>query len=134
MDGIFGVGLAEMLIVVLAMFIIGGPTNTAKWAREAGRGVRKMRQAWAQMMADMEKELGPEGKELMDMTREIGQNAKEIRRMSSPTQIVGDASRLLGGALDDIEALDSDKPAASNGKQPEDKNQKYQAWLPPDDN
>ena len=43
MDGIFGVGLAEMLIIGLVLFIIGGPENSAKWARELGRFVRLAR-------------------------------------------------------------------------------------------
>ena len=45
MDGIFGVGLAEMLIIGLALFVVGGPKNTAKWAREMGKMVRQVRQA-----------------------------------------------------------------------------------------
>ena len=41
MDGIFGVGLAEMLIIGLALFVIGGPENTAKWARAGQDGLQR---------------------------------------------------------------------------------------------
>ena len=45
MDGIFGIGVAEMLIIALALFVIGGPENTAKWARRR-RVMRQVREAW----------------------------------------------------------------------------------------
>lgn len=95
MDGIFGVGLPEMLIIALVMFVIGGPENTAKWAREAGRTLRKVRKAWDDMMSEVEKEIGPDGKELMDVTRELGRSARELRSVSSPTRLMSETARLL---------------------------------------
>jgi Sec-independent protein translocase protein TatA len=135
MDGIFGVGLAEMLIIGLALFVIGGPKNTAKWARELGKMVRQVRQAWADVMADLENELGPEGKELMDAARELGQGTR-------PTRLLGDTMRMVESSLD-VEA-NVNKPAASAVKAPttppapdsapsaNGNGQKYTAWLPPD--
>lgn len=159
MDGIFGVGVAEVIIVVLAMFVIGGPENTAKWAREAGRWVRKARQAWGQMVAEMENELGPEGKELMDVTRELGKGARDMRNMSSTRRLMGETMRMV----EDSVKVSGDQPApadvanaipavssngSSNGTAPanaaangtgssedssaQDSDSKYRAWLPPD--
>jgi Sec-independent protein translocase protein TatA len=138
MDGIFGVGVAEMLIIGLALFVVGGPKNTAKWAREMGHMVRQVRQAWSQMMADLENELGPEGKELMDAARELGQGAREVSSMARPTRLVGETMRMVESAVD-VDA-NTAKPASSTGTPPADQPQKdtatddkkYAAWLPPE--
>ena len=130
MDGIFGVGIAEMLIIGLALFIIGGPENTAKWARDLGRMVRQVRQAWADMMVEVERDLGPEGKELMDATRELNQTARSLRSSTSPTsRLMRDATRLLDDTLDEIDPA-AGKKAAETTNSPA--NGKYRAWLPPD--
>lgn len=127
MDGIFGVGLAEMVIIGLVLFLIGGPRNSAKWAREAGRTMRKVRQSWDQMMSELEKDLGPDGKEIMDTTRELSRSVHEFRNISSPRRLVSDAARYLDPLADDIEGKSQPviEKTSSNG-------QKYQAWLPPD--
>jgi Sec-independent protein translocase protein TatA len=138
MDGIFGVGVAEMLIIGLALFVIGGPKNTAKWARELGHMIRQVRQAWSQVMADLENELGPEGKELMDTARELGQGAREVSSMARPSRLVGETMRMVESAVD-VDA-NTAKPASSTGAPPAEPAQedtatdakKYAAWLPPE--
>jgi Sec-independent protein translocase protein TatA len=147
MDGIFGVGLPEMLIIGLALFVIGGPKNSAKWARELGKMVRQVRQAWAQVMADLETELGPEGKELMDAARELGQGARDVTSMGRPTRLLGDTMKMVGSSLD-VEAnvarsatpvdqspvLTPAPDAAPSVATPSANGdgKKYNAWLPPD--
>jgi Sec-independent protein translocase protein TatA len=137
MDGIFGVGLGEILIVVLVIFVVGGPNNSAKWAREAGRTVRKLRKAWEEMMADMEKDLGPEGKEIMDVTRELSRSAYEFKNASSPTRLMKETTSMVEKSFADPARA---KPA-SNGsstasttssENKQDTDTKYQAWQPPD--
>jgi Sec-independent protein translocase protein TatA len=141
MDGIFGVGLAEMLIVGLALFIIGGPKNTAKWARELGRYVRMARDMWHQVLADMENELGPEGKELMDAARELGQGARDVTRMNPTRQLMGETLRMVDAPKDTPPALPATAPAATdaaaaapsgNGSGTPSDDARYQAWTPPD--
>ncbi len=121
MDGIFGVGLAEMLIVGLVLFIIGGPENSARWARELGRFVRRVRQEWAQIVAELEGELGAEGREALDAVRELGREMREVRTL--PQQVVRDAL-----TLDEPSVTDDDASAAEDDAPP-----KYVAWLPPED-
>lgn len=153
MDGIFGVGVAEMIIIALVLFIIGGPENTAKWARQAGRYVRQMREMWAEFVKDIETELGPEGKELMDVTRELGQGASEFRRATSPRRLVADSARYVESLARDSEPSPARKSAAaadaeqnpapantpvSTPEPPataatEHSNDRYRAWRPPDD-
>ncbi|HVO68655.1 MAG TPA: hypothetical protein VMT24_01335 [Aggregatilineaceae bacterium] len=139
MDGIFGVGVGELLIVVLVLFVVGGPKNTAKWARELGRLVRQVRMAWAQVMADMERELGPEGKELFDTARELGQGVRDVATASPAKQLVSGTIRVVessANAPDDATTPDVNKPTTAagsgNGNVPSDGKAKYRAWLPPE--
>lgn len=132
MDGILGVGVPEFLLIILIIFVVGGPTNTLKWARELGRWTRKGRQLWGQLMADLEKEMGPEGKEALDAAREIGQEVRQITAVASPRRAVGNVIQigdvLTGDTPDTPPASPAAPapPAASNGKN-------YPAWQPPQD-
>jgi len=139
MDGILGVGVGELLIVMLVLFVVGGPKNTAKWAHELGRLVRQVRLAWAQVIADMEKELGPEGKELIDTARELGQGARDIATASPARQLMSETMRLVESSvntLDDAAAPDKNAPAltpgSGNGNGSSGESAKYRAWLPPE--
>jgi Sec-independent protein translocase protein TatA len=138
MEGIFGVGLAEVLIVGLVLFIIGGPQNTAKWARELGRWTRKARETLGQVMAELEREIGPEGKELVDATRELAEGTREVRRMSSPRRAMGETMRLVEESVA-VEPAESDRPehpaletSQDSAPPPASGKKKYRAWLPPD--
>ena len=145
MDGIFGVGLAEMVIIALALFVIGGPENTAKWARQAGRAMRQVREAWAEFTKDLEKELGPEGKELMDVTRELGQGAAELRRSTSPRRLLSESAKAMEAMAtrDETSAPRADQPAASSKASSSEtsaapseapaaeETNRYRAWQPP---
>lgn len=147
MDGIFGVGLAEMIIIALALFVIGGPENTAKWARQAGRVVRQMREMWADFTKDLENELGPDGKELMDATREFSQSAADLRRSTNPRRLLADSTRAMEAMVKDEAPADrAEKPSASQGATPsetpaaserseapvaEESGTRYRAWQPP---
>ncbi|MBP8973748.1 MAG: hypothetical protein KBH93_07705 [Anaerolineae bacterium] len=146
MDGIFGVGLAEMAIIALALFIIGGPANTAKWARDLGRYVRKARQMWTEALAQFEQEVGPEGKEIMDAARELGHGARDITHMNPARQLMSETMRMVEEATDTREVRSpspakppapvppaSSPPAAEAERPaPADDTPRYPAWLPPD--
>lgn len=147
MDGIFGVGLAEMIIIALVLFMIGGPENTAKWARQAGRTIRQAREMWTEFTKDLEKELGPEGKELMDATREISQSAADLRRSTSPRRLLAESTRAMEAlARDDAPparaarpSMDGDSATAeapAPNERPEtaaadEDTPRYRAWQPP---
>ncbi len=146
MDGIFGIGLAEMMIIALVLFIIGGPTNTAKWARELGRWVRKGRQMWAEALAQLEQEVGPEGKEIMDAARELGQGARDAARMNPTRQLMSETMRMVEDATDMREerspspakppapAAPAPLPPSADAEHPApaDDAPRYPAWTPPD--
>lgn len=146
MDGIFGIGLAEMVIIALVLFIIGGPANTAKWARELGRFVRKARQMWAEALAGLEQEIGPEGKEIMDAARELGHGARDVTRMNPTRQLMSETMRMVEEATDTREErspsptrppapvapASSPPPAEAEPPAPADDAPRYPAWTPPD--
>ena len=124
MDGIFGVGLAEMLIIGLVLFIIGGPENSAKWARELGRFVRLARQEWAKIASELEGELGAEGREALDAMRELGQEVREVRTL--PQQVLREAM-----LPEDAPASSEERSAPDADADADDAPPVYTAWLPP---
>ncbi len=146
MDGVLGVGVAEVILIGLVLFIIGGPENTAKWARELGRWVRKAREAWQQVMKQIEEEMGEDGKEIMDATREFENTIREVNSIRSRRGMLSAAldsgEKRVTAETADIGA-DEGKPAESsgNGAAPVPKPasetapispDRYRAWLPPD--
>lgn len=142
MDGIFGVGVAEIIVVILVLFTVGGPENTAKWAREAGRWVRKAREAWSQVMAEMENELGPEGKEVMDAARELSKGVKEARNLSPTRRMVNETVRMVESSVDvsedKTESVSLPNPQTTQTEaEPQNGSTtptetKYTAWVSPD--
>lgn len=135
MDGIFGVGFAEILVVALLLFVVGGPDNTVKWARELGRMIRQARRLWQQMIADLEKDV-PGTQEVVNTMAELSQNMREIT--AAPQRIVSDTLRITEAPTPpDENSPVSPKAAAptappvspvaasANGK-------RYAAWMPPE--
>jgi Sec-independent protein translocase protein TatA len=104
MDGIFGVGISEIIIVLVILFVVGGPENTVKWARELGRWVRKARLMWADVVKELESDLGEDGKELLDAARELGQGVKDIRTMQPARKMLSEATQAVEEIAAEIEA------------------------------
>jgi Sec-independent protein translocase protein TatA len=141
MDGIFGIGIPEMIIIVLAILIIGGPRNAVKWSGDLGRMLRKLRIMWGQMMADLEKDLGPEGKELMSATRDLTRNVQELRSSANPRKLAAQATRLVEDAMTETKVTLQDtiaettaalEPPANDAPQApakETSNGRYSAWT-----
>ncbi len=143
MEGIFGVGVAEVLIVALAIFVIGGPQNTAKWARQMGLFMRQLRKMWEEFMAELETEMGPEGKEVMDVARELGKSSRQVASMTPQKKMMGETMKLLESAIDveentkSVESVAPTNPEATAVDQaeaaPAEKEEtKYRAWAPPE--
>ena len=149
---ILGVGISEIVVIVLVILIIGGPRNAVKWSRELGRMIRQGRRLVQQMMQELEKDLGPDGKEIMDATRNLTQGVKDVRGAANPAKIVGQAKNLIESTVEETkavleeplreteaalkEAQSTVKPAkteANGSKNNEEAtNGKYSDWLPKD--
>jgi sec-independent protein translocase protein TatB len=154
---IFGVGISEIIVILLVVLIIGGPRNALKWSRDLGRMLRQARELWAQMTAQLEKDLGEEGREIMKATRELTQQVDTIRRQGNPrtlarqvTDIVEKSSQETQESLSEaarktderIKAVTSsarlnkpvEKPedqSAETSEEPAKANGRYSDWLPP---
>ena len=95
MDGIFGVGLWEMILIALVLMIVGGPRNTVKWAREAGRMTRQFQIAWHKLTADLTKELDDETREILTAGRDLATQTKKLATASSPKSLAQGAGKVL---------------------------------------
>lgn len=135
MDGIFGVGLAEIVLVGLVLFIIGGPKNTLVWARELGRWVRRVREEYSRVLASFEQELGSEGKEVLDAVRGIGQEVQDLRGIGSPQTMIRNTLRsevLSGAEPTGVAAKSAEASAAAVCDEAVGAGKVYPAWVPPD--
>lgn len=126
MDGIFGVGPAEMLIIVFVLLVIGGPQNTVKWARELGKMIRQLRLMWSKMMRELEKELGEEGREVMKSAQELSRNVNQLRQTTNPRHLASQATRFVENLAPELE---KSSPTTKENTLP-DETTKYAAWQP----
>ena len=56
----FGVGLPEMMVILVVAIVIFGPDRLPEFARQAGRMIRQVRQFSQSARDDIRGELGPE--------------------------------------------------------------------------
>ena len=56
----FGIGLPELMVIVVIAVIVFGPDRLPEFARQAGRFVRQVRQFTQTARDDIRTELGPE--------------------------------------------------------------------------
>jgi sec-independent protein translocase protein TatB len=57
---VFGVGLPEMMVIIVVAVVVFGPDRLPDFARQAGRLVRQVRQFTQAARDDIRSELGPE--------------------------------------------------------------------------
>jgi sec-independent protein translocase protein TatB len=57
---VFGIGLPELLVIIVVAVIVFGPDRLPEFARQAGRLVRQVRQFTNAARDDIRSELGPE--------------------------------------------------------------------------
>lgn len=58
---IFGIGGAELILILLIMLIVAGPKRMIRWAYVLGVYVGKLRVVWAQMVDVMQNEVNQAG-------------------------------------------------------------------------
>ena len=56
----FGVGLPELVVIIVVAIIVFGPDRLPEFARQAGRFVRQVREFTQAARDDLRSELGPE--------------------------------------------------------------------------
>ncbi len=56
----FGIGLPELMVIIVVAVVVFGPDRLPEFARQAGRLVRQVRQFTTSARDDIRAELGPE--------------------------------------------------------------------------
>ncbi len=76
--GIFNIGFAELIIVLLIAFLVVGPRDLPKVARWLGRAVKKIRQ----MIRELKQETGWDEfeKELNDTKSDVDRTFRDIKK------------------------------------------------------
>jgi len=57
---VFGVGLPELLVIIVIAMFVFGPDRLPEFARQSGRFIRQLRKLTQQARDDIRNELGPE--------------------------------------------------------------------------
>ncbi len=106
---IFGMGLPEVLAIAILTLLVFGPDRLPGLMRNFGRGVRKMREVYTALSAEVQKELGPYAKEIDDATRDLRKDIDSIREITDVRNLIPPIS------LVPPEAAKTDTPAAPTG-------------------
>ena len=56
----FGIGLPELMVIIVIAVVVFGPERLPEFARQAGRFVRQLRNLTQSAQAQLREELGPE--------------------------------------------------------------------------
>ncbi len=129
---IFGIGTAELLIVVLIMMVVAGPKRSVAWARQAGVYMRQLRLYWQKMMSDLRDELGEDGETFIQLADDLNRTARDVRQATSKQNIA-----LQTAALLEATDITEDSPDANNenGSSEANSESRYSAWTrKPEDN
>jgi Sec-independent protein translocase protein TatA len=54
---LFGIGMAELIAILLIMLVVAGPKRMIQWAYIMGQYTAKLRQKWAEIMKTVQHEL-----------------------------------------------------------------------------
>jgi sec-independent protein translocase protein TatB len=71
MDKIFGVGMNELIVILLLAAIVLGPERLARMAREAGKLIRNLKAYFASLNDELKSEL-----EVLDEIKKIRDDLK----------------------------------------------------------
>lgn len=58
---IFGVGGAELVLIIVIMLVVAGPKRMVRWAYVAGEYIGKLRHMWAEVVDVMQREIDDAG-------------------------------------------------------------------------
>src|SRR5215471_12610138 len=83
----FDIGMGEIGLIAVVGLLVLGPERLPRVARTTGALLRKARQSWASVRADIERELAAEDlKEAMRQTAAAADPTSELRRAVEPIE------------------------------------------------
>ena len=101
----FDVSLIELAVIALVALLVLGPEKLPRAARTVGLYVRKARQSWYSVRADIERELAAD-----ELKRSIERNVTSTRTAIEHDLGIADISREINGAGDAVRSATA-KPA-----------------------
>jgi sec-independent protein translocase protein TatB len=101
----FDIGFSEMIVIGLVALIVIGPERLPRVARTTGILLRKARQSWQSVRADIERELASEDLErTLRQTAAAADPSADLRRAvnpPTPAQVAPPAAAASGGGTTD---------------------------------
>ena len=106
---IFGIGTAELGIILLLMLIVAGPKRMVQWAYVAGQYLARFREIWQQTVGLVRKELEQAGlePEVMDSLQQFA-NPRTRARYNPLDKLVDEMKKPVDEAM---------KPVADTAKE-----------------
>ncbi len=106
---LFGMGLPEILAIAVLTLLVFGPDRLPGLMRNFGRSVRKIREVYTALSAEVQKELGPYAKEIDEATRDLRKDINSIREITDVRNLIPPIS------LVQPEETKADAPAPPTG-------------------
>ena len=79
MNGIFGVGPLEVVVVIILVLLVFGPERLPELTRNLGSMIRRLRETYLQFVTEFRDELAPIATEIDAATRDLRQDLYAIR-------------------------------------------------------
>ena len=99
----FGIGLPELLVIIVVAVVVFGPERLPEFARQAGRLVRQLRNLAQSAQSQLREELGPEYADLrltdLDPRQAIRRHILEAMEDDAVDDVLPAADTLPRGAV-----------------------------------
>ncbi len=134
MNGIFGIGGWEMILVMVIAIIVAGPKRIAQWAYVLGQWTSKLQTMWAEVAVSLQKELDESGVDIKvpkspptraDLQRSLQDYGKQVMDAAGNPEkelknIQRDLQSVSRGVKSELDGLNRDvqnatKPPSPNG-------------------
>ena len=79
MQGIFGVGPLEVLVILVLIMLVFGPERLPELTRNLGNAIRKLKETYVAFVTEFRDELTPIATEIDAVTRDLRKDLAEIR-------------------------------------------------------
>lgn len=113
----FGVGLPEIILIMVLALIVVGPQRLPELAAQLARLVRQARRYAGQVTSQLKGELGDVTQDYEDLRQELRQLRQELTQQAKPLQDELDAARAdLKAARKSVEKATGKEKPLSEGK------------------
>ncbi len=136
---ILGVGPAELILILILLFVVAGPKRMIQWAYHLGRYMalfrRMVEESWSQVRKEIESAQIDLPEELPRRRINLMQEANrainaELKRTVQPTGSKYSARTANGAQADSAEQNGSAPAASAPDSDRSDEPKRYDAWLP----